>query len=96
MSQLPFLRKVWQGLRRWVVGSMSQDQNDFLLKEKESLLYPQLPSRWYLETQATQGSLWSGNWKYLFPHQLADGPGLGPGSAPTRAEPPPRACLSDA
>lgn len=48
MSPLPFLKN---GL--WAIeigdGEGAPGKEIFFLKEKESLLYPQLPSKWYLE-----------------------------------------------
>lgn len=47
MSQLPFPKKGWWAIE--VGDGDGAPGKEMFLKEKESLLYPQLPSRWYLE-----------------------------------------------
>lgn len=62
-SQLPFLRKRWQGLEGG--GRVLHDRSGGFLKEKGS---PQLPSWWYLEKHRPLKAVCG----------LADGPGLMP------------------
>lgn len=84
VSQPPFLKKGWQDSRGWWRGGCSRIRAIFFSFEEGKA--PAAKPVGSGETQATQGSLHSDNWKCLFPHQLADGSGLGAGPATARTK----------